>query len=204
MQPPNSTLSTVLVAEDDADLRVLLETWLSASNYHVLTAANGSEALAIAKKHPLDVVVTDLKMPGLSGLDLLTLLKEIDPSIEVVFLSGQANMEEVIEALREGRAFDFLLKPLDGLGQLNLSIEKALLRKQQPVIRNGAEGHTPLSTRERQVVSLVAEGLENREVAERLCISENTVKNHLARIYEKLKVSNRVQAALTCERMGWL
>ena len=197
-------MPTVLVTDDDPDFRVLLATWLRASGYQTFAAASGQEALAIAKQHALDVVITDLKMPGLSGLDLLTILKERDPAIEVIFLSGAADMEATIEALREGRAFDFLLKPLESLGQLNLAIEKALLKKQQAPVCQASISAAPLSNRERQIVSLVAEGCENREIASRLSISENTVKNHLARIYDKLKVANRVQAALTCERMGWL
>jgi DNA-binding NarL/FixJ family response regulator len=201
---PKLTMPTVLVTEDDPDFRVLLSDWLMASGYHVHTAANGSEALAIVKQHPVDVVITDLKMPGLSGLDLLAIIKQIEPNIAVLFLSGQANMQEAIEALREGRAFDFLLKPLESLGQLNLAIEKAILKTPHPAARQTGDMGSPLSSRERQIIALVAEGCENREIGERLCISENTVKNHLARIYEKLKVSNRVQAALSCERMGWL
>lgn len=200
----NPSSQTVLVADDDPDLRVLLDQWLSASGFHVLTAANGREALDLVKQHPVEVVITDLKMPVINGLDLLTLLKEIRPDLEVLFLSGQGSMPDVIEALREGRAFDFLLKPLENLGQLNVAIEKALLRKRQHGTRPATGMLVALSNRERQIISLVAEGLENREIATRLYISENTVKNHLARIYGKLKVSNRVQAALTCERMGWI
>lgn len=201
---PTLTMPTVLLTDDDPDFRVLLATWLKASGYRIHVAASGSEALAIAKQHRLDVVITDLKMPGLSGLDLLTILKERDPEVEVIFLSGAADMEATIEALREGRAFDFLLKPLESLGQLNLAIEKALIKKQQPTERHATTPPAPLSARERQIIALVADGCENREIASRLSISENTVKNHLARIYDKLKVANRVQAALTCERMGWL
>jgi len=204
MQQPKTKPPVVLVADDDRDTRDMLESWLSATGYQVLTAADGRAALAIAKQQPVDVVVTDLKMPGLSGLNLLDILKELLPTVEVLFLSGEARMEDTIEALREGRAFDFLLKPLDNLGQLNLAIERALLHKYRSVMRAETASTVALSDRERQIIALVAEGLENREVGSRLCISENTVKNHLARIYGKLKVSNRVQAALACERMGWL
>jgi len=201
--PLNPTRPTVLVTDDDPDCRDMLERWLSHSGYRVFTAGNATDALALAKQNPMDVVITDLKMPGLSGLDLMMLLKELTPETKVIFLSGQANMLEAIEALREWRAYDFLLKPLVSLDLLNLTIEKALL-KQRPSSRTPPSPETPLSARERQIIGLLAEGLENRGIAERLCISENTVKNHLARIYDKLKVSNRVQAALTCDRMGWL
>ncbi len=197
-------MPTVLVTDDDPDILLMLQTWLRHSGYRVYTAANGNDALSIVKQTPVDVVITDQKMPGLSGLDLLSLIEEFDPSVEVIFLSGNATMESAIEALREGRAYDFLLKPLENLGQLNLAIEKALLKRRPPNTRKASNQPAPLSARERQIISLVADGFENREIGEKLCISENTVKNHLARIYDKLKVSNRVQAALTCERMGWL
>lgn len=198
---PIPPLPTVLVVDDDPAFRRMLETWLSHSGYRVRTAANGIDALVRLKQQPFDVVVTDLKMPGLDGLELLTQIEDTSPTVEVIFLSGHATTDAAIAALRRGRAFDFLLKPLKDLHLLNLSIEQALAKKS----RTPSDAHAnPLSPRERQIVALVAEGYENRDIGEKLCISENTVKNHLARIYDKLKVSNRVQAALTCERMGWL
>lgn len=182
----------------------MLESWLMASGYQVWTAGSGSEALARVKQVPIDVVITDLKMPDISGLDLLAILKERDPSLQVLILSGQAGTQDAIDALRGGRAFDFILKPLTALGQLNLSIERALAQRRQAATRLSDEKPSMLSDREIQIVALVAEGLENRDIAGQLCISENTVKNHLARIYRKLKVSNRVQVAMACTRMGWL
>lgn len=201
--------NTILIVDDEPAILDIHATWLRSSGYEVLQAANGAEALALAKQHEVDVVITDLRMPGLSGLHLLTILKEIAPHVEVILLSGQGTMEDAIEALREGRAFDFLRKPLHDLGRLNLTIEKALKR------RTGATaplGEAPkveppdqtLSAREREVLLLVAQGLENREIARRLSISDKTVKNHLARTYQKLNVANRTQAVTLCQRLGLL
>jgi DNA-binding NarL/FixJ family response regulator len=195
----------ILIVDDDADILSIYTTWLRGSGYEVLQAASGAEAVALAKQGMLDVVITDLCMPGLSGLHLLTILKEIAPDTEVILLSGHGTMDDAIEALREGRAFDFLRKPLLDLGRLNLVIEKALKRHrgQSGELRPlGVNPGQVLSEREREVLALVSEGLENRDVAERLCLSEKTIKNHLARIYQKLDVANRTQAVAHCQRWG--
>ncbi len=205
----NSMSSTILFVDDEADIREIHATWLRNSGYQVLTASNGMEAIALAKSTALDVVITDLRMPGLSGLHLLTLLKELSPQLEIIILSGQGTMDDAIAALREGRAFDFLRKPLSDLGQLNLAIEKALNRREhlaaiQGDVRSSALASETLSKRELEVITLVSQGLENREIGQKLCISDKTVKNHLARIYEKLAVTNRTKAVTVCQRMGWI
>ncbi|HEY9898716.1 MAG TPA: response regulator transcription factor [Pantanalinema sp.] len=201
--------NTILIVDDEPDILDIHATWLRNSGYEVLQAVSGAEAISLAKQRAVDVVITDLRMPGLSGLHLLTILKEIAPSIEVVLLSGQGTMEDAIEALREGRAFDFLRKPLYDLGRLNLTIEKALKRRStHPApageVRPVVSPDQVLSVREREVLNLVAQGLENREIAGRLSISDKTVKNHLARTYQKLNVSNRTQAVTLCQRLGLL
>lgn len=199
----------LLLAEDDPAQRRLLEIWLSDSGYSVLTAGNGLEALALAQKNPLDVVITDLKMPGLDGLQLLGLLKDLDPTLMVIFLSGHATISDTIEALREGRAFDFIQKPVRNLRQLNLAIERALLKRQTVRMletrfapREDLFQVEPLSAREFELVRLLARGHETREIANALGLSEKTVRNNLTQLYEKLGVKNRVQAVLTCLQMA--
>lgn len=202
--------TTILFVDDEPDIREIYATWLRNSGYRVLTAANGTEAIAQVKRCAVDVAITDLRMPGLSGLHLLTILKEIDSSLEIIMLSGQGTMDDAIAALPEGRAFDFLRKPLEDLGQLNLTIEKALNRRDlmaaaaQADSRPATLASDTLSKRELEVIELVSQGLENREIAKRLFISDKTVKNHLARIYEKLDVANRTKAVAVCQRMGWI
>jgi DNA-binding NarL/FixJ family response regulator len=199
----------ILIVDDEPELLEILLEWFSAQGYRVQTAPNGFEALALAKRYPFDIIITDLKMPGLNGLQLLAMFKELLPVAEVIFLTGQGTMEDAIAALREGRAFDFLQKPIKNLRQLNQVVEKALARK---LLREGPSGPSgqsglpahlePLSPRELEIMAFLAQGLENAEIAERLRVSEKTVKNHLTRIYEKLQVKNRTQAVLLCQRYG--
>ncbi|MNX96539.1 Tetrathionate response regulatory protein TtrR [compost metagenome] len=193
----------ILLVDDERDLLAMLHEWLSHFGYQTQTAANTLEALALFKQEPFDVVVTDLKMPGLDGLQLLSLFKELDARTEVIILSGQGTMEDAIQALRAGRAFDFLQKPLRDLHKLNQAIEQALARQRRktpamspPVVLEA------LTEREREIVTWLAQGLNNREIAERICLSDKTIKNHLSRIYDKLGVNSRTQAVLLCQQLG--
>jgi DNA-binding NarL/FixJ family response regulator len=145
-------------------------------------------------------------MPGMDGLQLLEKVKAHDPAIEVIFLTGNATIDDAIAALREGRAFDFLQKPIKNLSQLNEVIARAASRRAAVV---ESEKRTPkalpahfeeLSEREREVLALLAQGLDNRAIADALCNSEKTITNHLTRVYEKLKVKNRTQALLMVQQ----
>jgi DNA-binding NarL/FixJ family response regulator len=198
----------ILVVDDDAELLEVLKEWLTLFGARVDTASEGLQALYLAKKGTYDLVLTDLHMPNLNGLQLLTIVKGLDPNLEVVFLTGQGTMEDAISALREGRAFDFLQKPVRDFKVLNDVLEKALARRAEAMSATRVVPCAPpehveeLSAREQEIVALLAEGLDNRLIAERLVLSEKTVKNHLSRIYEKLKVSNRTQAVVNCKLYG--
>lgn len=204
------TDTRILLVDDDAGLLEILTEWLLLFGAQVDTATEGLQALLLAKQKAYDLVVLDLHLPNINGLQLLTFFKEIDPTVEVVVLTGQATIDDAISALREGRAFDFLRKPIHDFQLLNDTLEKAMAR------RNAARGTArqatmvvpahvePLSAREQEIVMLLAEGLDNRQIADRLILSEKTVKNHLSRIYEKLKVSNRTQAVVECKMYGFI
>jgi CheY-like chemotaxis protein len=109
----------VLVVDDDPSLRVTLQDWLVMEGYEVQVATDGREAAEMARWEAFDVVVTDLKMPHMDGLTLLSRLEVLTPDVRVIFLSGEATMADAIAALREGRSFDFLEKPLPGLDRLS-------------------------------------------------------------------------------------
>lgn len=203
MQLPQPSHTRLLIVDDERELLEVLGAWFANAGYVVHTAADGVEALRLLNEQPFDVVVTDLRMPGLNGLQLLAVAKELDPRMEVVFLTGHGTMDDAIAALREGRAFDFITKPLKNLRQLHLVVEKALARREaegppaaEPLSSPTAwPAHVGvLSTRELGVMALVARGLDNRAIAGQLGLSEKTVKNYLGRIYEKLHVKSRTQA----------
>ncbi len=204
LQPAPRTVKLLLV-EDDADQRDLLEFWLSKSGYCVTIARDGFEALAITREQAFDIILTDLRLPGLNGLQLLKLVKEHDPSVLVIFLSAHGTMEDAIAALREWGAFDFLHKPLHNFRQLNLVIEKALLQRQASQVVGSScdcqEEACPidvLSARELELARLLVKGCGTKAIAGHLGLSEKTVRNKLSQLYEKLGVKNRSQAMLMC------
>lgn len=202
MKPVESAI--ILLVDDDLELMANLAAWLEAASYSVLRATSGQEAMRQARHHPVDVAVVDLQMPGLSGLQVLDLLKELDPRIEVVIFSGQATFDDAVASLRHGRAFDLLQKPLRDPQQLLVCLEKALLRR-----RRGNSEQLPTATeplteeftdREREFIALLAEGAGTREIATALCLSEKTVRNYLSKIYAKLGVAGRSQAIIASQR----
>ncbi|HEY9900521.1 MAG TPA: response regulator transcription factor [Pantanalinema sp.] len=198
----------ILLIDDQEELLETLAEWLRYSGYRTEIAPDAGRALDLIRRVRVDVAVTDLQLPGVNGLELLGLLKSHDPTLEVIFLTGRGTMQDAIEALREGRAFDFLQKPLRDLGNLNEAIDRAFAHKRSRAHPRqtgplSVPSHVePLSCREVEIIALLAQGIDNREIAERLVLSEKTVKNHLTRIYEKLKVSNRTQAVILCQQYG--
>lgn len=120
---------TILVVDDDEDILDLIERHLSNRGYEVLTAYDGEQAISLLEKLSFDLVITDLKMPKFDGMEVLKRAKEKDPNIEVVILTGHGTMDSVVEALRDGGAFDYLQKPLHNIKQLSFVTKKAIERK---------------------------------------------------------------------------
>jgi DNA-binding NarL/FixJ family response regulator len=196
-------MTRVLLVEDDADFRANMGTWLGRAGYDVVLAEDGAAAVALLGGASFDVVVTDLCMPAMSGLELLGVVAERHPATQVVFLTGQATLDAAIAALREGRAFDFVLKPLRDLSAFRATIERAAARAREkaPVARPTAADPL-LPERDREILALVGLGLDNRAIAERLTLSERTVRNRLSALYDRLGVTNRTQAVLWGQERG--
>jgi DNA-binding NtrC family response regulator len=100
---------------------------------HVMVTQTGAQALAFAQEHTFDVVITDLRMPDIDGLSLAQQLRTQQPDIEVLILTGYATIETVVEALRTRSVFDYLLKPLAFMDELEIAVQKAF-RYQQPTL----------------------------------------------------------------------
>ena len=116
----------LLIVDDEAACRDLLAGWLADAGYAVVTACDGLEAQARLEATAFDLVITDLRMPGCDGLALLDHVRVRRPELPVVFMSGQATLGEAIAALREGRSFDFLEKPLHDARGLWRVVARAL------------------------------------------------------------------------------
>jgi DNA-binding NarL/FixJ family response regulator len=172
-------------------------------------AADGRGAVSICEDRRPDVVLMDLEMPVVDGIEATAQIKAIQPDVAVVVLTSFSDRDRILQALDAGAA-GYLLK----------DVEPAELAK---AIRSAARGDAPLdpraartllgarqaaapafdlSDREREVLLLVAEGLPNKLIARRLEISEKTVKAHLTSVFRQIGVTDRTQAALWAERNG--
>ena len=118
----------VLVVDDEVAMRESLNDWLKEDGYDVGLAAGGEEALDMAAKHPWDVILLDLKMPGMDGLQTLKRLKEVRPDAEVLMMTAYASIDTAVEAMKDG-AFDYLVKPFDP-DELEIQIKKIISHRE--------------------------------------------------------------------------
>jgi len=194
---------TVYVVDDDASTRELLA-WLM--KRHSIPAQAFPDARSFLKAYRPEfpgVLVLDLNMPGMSGLDLQQYLKEQGVLLPVIFLSGRADVGKAVRAVKEG-AIDFIEKPFDYKRVVSL-VEQCLKRDAAARVardrrRLVVERLSQLTQREREVLDQVVAGRLNREIAEMLAISIKTVEAHRAKIMEKLEVNSvaeLVQATLS-------
>jgi DNA-binding NarL/FixJ family response regulator len=205
----------VVLADDHPCYRQGLSTLLSDSGVHVIAeAGNGWAALKAVETTSPDVVVLDLKMPGLSGAEVARRLTSCDPPQRVLMVSVSASETDVISALHAG-ATGYFLKggPVEELvagiravaeGESFFSprIGAMLLQMVRDGKRHTQSVPVSLSGREREVLTLLVEGRSNEKIGEGLSIDAGTARNHVSHIVEKLGVDNRVQAAVRAVREG--
>ena len=177
----------ILVVEDDEDTRMVLSDYLASKGYVPRVAANGAEALALAALSPPTIALLDIELPDLFGIELVAPLKALCPEIVIIFITAYDSAELAVDLIQAG-AFHYLVKPL-ALGKVMAVVQEARATYQ-------ARANIPanLTRREREIVALLAEGQSNRQIAEQLGLTEQSVKNRLRNIYLKLGVSTRAQA----------
>jgi DNA-binding NarL/FixJ family response regulator len=205
----------VLLADDEWMVRAMLRTILTAGGDIEVCAeaADGAEALRLARRHRPDVVLLDIRMPGVDGL---TVTPELTALAKVVVLTTFDLDEYVRAALRHG-AVGFLLKDASaaelvtavrtvaaGDAMLAPRVTRRLLSTfaDSPQRRAARRRLERLTGKEHEVLLALADGLANADIARRLCLSEATVKTHISRILTKLDLSSRVQAAILAHRAG--
>ena len=200
----------VLIAEDHSVVRGgLIELLGVTDDLEVVgTAANGTEAIELARELRPDVVLMDISMPEVDGIRATRAIREAEPEARVVMLTAFSDRDRVVAALDAG-AVGYLLK--DAQPQEVRDAIRAAARGDAPLAPRAArellaarseEQRAELSKREREVLVLVAEGLPNKLIARRLEISEKTVKTHLTSVFQRIGVSDRTQAALWAQRNG--
>jgi DNA-binding NarL/FixJ family response regulator len=202
----------LLIVDDHPLTRDALASLLAHHGFDVAgQAADGTEAIELAAELAPDVILLDLSMPGLDGLEALPRLREAAPSCEVVVLTADGTEDNLLAAIRGGAA-GYLLKSepperivefLHGVGRGEAALSGAIARRLLEQVRAGdlgAAGGVPdsiagtLSAREVEVLLLLDERLDTDEIAKRLFISEHTVRSHVKSVLAKLGVSSRREA----------
>ena len=209
----------ILLADDHTMFRQGVKLGLASfSDVEVVgEARDGIEAVALARETMPDIILMDICMPRLSGLQATELIKREMPHVKIVMLTVSDEEQDLYEAIRSG-AQGYLLKDLEprdlvqalelvakGEVLLSGSVAGKILREfrlRGTSADREMEIGDPLSARELQGLELVAEGLSNLQIAEALVLSENTVKNHLSNILSKLHLRNRIQLAAYAIRHG--
>jgi DNA-binding NarL/FixJ family response regulator len=173
----------------------------------VAEASDGKEAIRLALEHKPDVVLMDVSMPGMDGVEAARRLVEADGRQRVVMLTMHIDRDVIDRAIRAG-AVGYLTKD-SSISEVILAIQLAANgdRPMSPrlaaaMLDEARREDALISVREEEVLQLVADGFGTNEIAERLYISGKTVKNHLASIYEKLNARDRTQAVLMAVKMG--
>ena len=177
-------------------------------------AADGAEAVALVREHRPDVVLMDLQMPGVDGVEATRTIVEEGLGAEVLVLTSFSDHARILAAIDAG-AVGYLLKdaePADlidgvravarGESPLDPRAARQLIRSRDASTAGQVDQAVDLSPRETEVLRLVVEGLLNKQIAQRLGISERTVKAHLTSIFQRTGVADRTQAALWAERHG--
>jgi NarL family two-component system response regulator LiaR len=201
---------TVLIADDHPVVRRGLRTFLDLQDgVSVLgEAATGAEAVAMVEELVPDVVLMDLVMPDLDGIEAARRIRDVSPSTKVIVLTSYAEDEKIFPAIKAGAA-GYLLKDVepdeiaDGIRRVHrgeaLLHPKIAARVMREVTAERDEGEV-LTARELDVLRAIARGLSNKAIAEELVVSEKTVKTHVSNILAKLHLADRTQAALYAVR----
>ncbi len=207
---------TVLLVDDHKLVRQGVRAFLEAHAEFLVVgeAESGAEAVKLAEQHIPDVVLMDLIMPEMDGVEATRQVKNISPRSQIVVLTSYHEDEHIFPALEAG-ATSYLLKDIDmeelaeairraarGEVTLHPRVAARILQELHGTKRDEINPFTELTKREMEVLKLIANGLSNAVIAEQLVISDHTVKGHVSNIFSKLHLADRTQAAVYAWQKG--
>lgn len=197
----------ILIAEDQTMLLGALAAMLDMEPDLEIagTASDGQEALTLAKQHAVDIVLTDIEMPKLTGIELAQELKKIEHPAKVMILTTFARSGYLRRAMDSG-VKGYLLKdaPSNSLANAIRKIHEGKTIVATELVTSAWTDADPLSDNERKVLRLSFEGLSTKEIAAQTNLSAGTVRNYLSEVISKLDANNRIDAARIAKQKGWL
>lgn len=204
-QTTSGVTPVLLVVDDDPSVRRSLARLLRSAGYAVETFGSASELLAREPLSTPGCLILDVRLPGLSGLDLQAMLRAAGTEKATIFVSGLGDVPTSVRAMKEG-AVDFLTKPIDDT-QLLEAVERALAhdraaREESAELSELRRRLATLTPREREVCALVATGRLNKQIAFLLGTSEKTIKVHRARVMTKMQTTSVAALVRAVDRIG--
>ena len=192
------TSATVFIVDDDASIRSSLSLLLETDNLPSACFASADDFLAACGPNPDGCLILDVRMPGISGLQLQDELALRQISLPIIFLTGFADVPMTVGAMRKG-AVDFIAKPVNGavlLERVHSALESNRLQRAASAARSQFEARLlKLTPREREVLVLALSGMPNKTISKELAISVRTIEGHRAQIYLKLGVDSLIELA---------
>jgi FixJ family two-component response regulator len=203
MTAPSETL--VGIVDDDPSVRKALTRLVKAAGYRVEVFASAREFLARPQEEDLRCLLLDVRMPGLTGLELQEALAIAGRRTSIVFVSGHGDVEGSVKAMKGG-AIDFLTKPVDArdlLGAIKRAVAKTFTVQRDQTQATDIQGRLKkLTAREVEVFALVVTGMLNKQIAAKLGIVEKTVKVHRARVMEKMRAGSLAELVRLADQAG--
>ncbi|MEL1217765.1 response regulator transcription factor [Aeromonas hydrophila] len=207
-------MAKILIVDDHPAIRMAVNILLKQDGHHILAEVdNGVDAISYARKNKPEMVVLDIGIPRLDGIEVIKRLKDMDASIQVIILSAQATHHIMVRCLQAGA--DGFISKLDDLSLLKSALDKigkGQLYFPRDIIAGARHAHevdrtdllSALSDREMSVLLLICQGHTNKQIAENMLLSEKTVSTYKTRLMQKLNVTNMVDLISLAKRQELL
>ena len=200
-------MTKILIAEDQALVRGAISALLNLEDdlEVIAEAANGQEAIKFIETLDIDIVLTDIEMPLMTGIELVEKVADLKPNIKTIIMTTFSRSGYIKRALKSG-VMGFILKEADSdeLVAAIRSVNNGTKVFNAELALSALDDNDPLSEKERKALKLASDGLKTAEIADKLFLSQGTVRNYLSEAIAKLNATNRVDAARIARQKGWL